>query len=170
MNGDIFLAYIEQCLVPTLKPGDIVTTPPQPTLSPDDLSIAVPATESVTAGTATVVTGVSISDQRRMGVQKPGTLALSLWDATGGTFTIAGQSGSSLQPDDTVANLNADLAGMTYTPASGQTSDTIAVDVWNQAGDEAMQSLDVTRDDIAVPGKHRHRHHRPDRPEPRSQG
>jgi hypothetical protein len=24
MNGDIFLAYIEQCLAPTLKPGDIV--------------------------------------------------------------------------------------------------------------------------------------------------
>jgi hypothetical protein len=34
MTGQAFLAYVEQVLLPTLKPGDIVATDNRPTRSP----------------------------------------------------------------------------------------------------------------------------------------
>jgi hypothetical protein len=125
---------------PTTAPPPPPPPPPAPT--PSDLTVTVPPTEMVATGTATAVAGVSISDA--WAATSPGTMTLNLWDSTGGTFSIAGKTGTSVSINDTLTNLNSDLAGLKYTSAGGQTSDTITVDVWNQAGVEAQQNIGVT--------------------------
>ena len=118
-------------------------TPPIPT--PDDLTIASPASESLAAGTTLTVSGVVISDP--WAAATPGTMALNVWDTGGGTIAMDGQTATSsgaIHVSGTLAQLNAYLAGLTYTAGASQGADTITVDVWNQAGFEAQKTISVT--------------------------
>ena len=50
MNGEAFLAYVEQCLVPSLKRGDIVIMDNVPAHKVDGVRDAIDATPSVLLG------------------------------------------------------------------------------------------------------------------------
>lgn len=122
------------------------TVAPTPTVAPApaDLTVAAPATETVAAGTKLSVTGVSISDP--WAASAAGTMTLNVWDSGGGRITIAGQtalSSGSISLTGSLSQLNADLAGLTYTAGSAG-ADSITVDAWNQAGVEATKTIGVT--------------------------
>ncbi|HUB14398.1 MAG TPA: family 16 glycosylhydrolase [Acetobacteraceae bacterium] len=115
--------------------------------TPDARSIIVPASEKVAAGATAAIAGVSVSDAWAAG--NAGTMALNVWDNSG-TLSIAGKT---FGPGDgpaggmlrgTLAQINADLASLSYrAPGTGGT-DTITIDVWNQAGVEATEQIAVT--------------------------
>lgn len=112
-----------------------------------DLSVAVPAAVSATTGQSVAVSGVSISDT--WAAAASGTMALNIYDQTG-TIEIAGQSfgpgGGKVAGGmitGTEAQLNADLAGLAYVAGSHAGSDTLTVDVWNQAGVETTKTITV---------------------------
>ncbi len=116
--------------------------------TPQDLSVTVPATESVATGSTTAVSGVGITDP--WAAATGGTMALNVFD-TSGTINIAGNTygpgggivgGGMLS--GTEAQLNADLASLTYTAAGTPGTDTLTVDVWNQAGVESKQTIQIT--------------------------
>lgn len=112
-------------------------------------TIAAPATESVAAGSKIAVSGVSVTDA--FAASNPGTLALDVSVASG---TIAMNSGSgaavsgsgthTISVSGTLAQINADLATLSYTAGSSAGSDSITVDVWDQAGMEGGKSIGVT--------------------------
>jgi hypothetical protein len=126
-------------------PVPVPTPPPPPALTPDDLSVIAPSEEAVKTGARLAVTGVSISDA--WAANAAGTMTLNVWDSGGGTITMAGQTASSsgwITVAGTLAQLNADLAGLTYTAGSSAGIDSIVVDIWNQAGVEAQATIGVT--------------------------
>jgi serralysin len=115
--------------------------------TPNDLAVAVPASETVAAGATQAVSGVSVSDAWAAGTG--GDMALNVWDQTG-TLTIGGQTfgpGGSPVPDGmlsgSLAQINADLATLSYTAGGNAGSDTITVNVWNQAGVQATETIPV---------------------------
>lgn len=116
--------------------------------TPTDLAVSVPNAESVAAGGSVAISGASVSDSWAAG--NSGDMALNVWDQSG-TLTINGQTfgpGGGPVPfgmfSGTLAQINADLASLSYT-ASGQAgSDTITVDVWNQAGVEVKSTIPIT--------------------------
>ena len=116
--------------------------------SPDDLSVAVPGSETAAAGVTQAISGVSVSDPWAAGTS--GNMALNVWDNSG-TLTIGGQTfapGGGPVPygmfSGSLAQINADLATLQYTPGPNSGSDTITVDVWNQGGVEATETIPVT--------------------------
>ena len=116
--------------------------------TPDDLSITAPSSETAAAGTAKAISGVSVADP--WAASAPGQMALNLWDLSG-TLTIGGQTfapGGGPVPfgmfSGSLAQINADLASMSYTAPAGGGSDTITVDVWNQAGVEVKDTIAIT--------------------------
>lgn len=124
------------------------TTTATPTLSSSDLAVTVPATETVTASATAAVSGVSVSDA--WAAANPGSMSLNVWDSSG-TLTIDGKTfGPGGGPvangmfSGTLAQINADLATLSYTAGAGGGSDTITVDVWNQAGVEVKKTIAVT--------------------------
>ncbi|HUB10762.1 MAG TPA: type I secretion C-terminal target domain-containing protein [Acetobacteraceae bacterium] len=115
--------------------------------TPTDLAVTVPASTTVTAGDTTALSGISVSDS--WGAGNGGALALNAWDSSG-TLTIDGQAfGPGGGPvangmfSGSLAQINADLASMTYTAPAGGGADTITVDVWNQAGVEVEATIAV---------------------------
>jgi hypothetical protein len=124
--------------------------PPSPT--PDDLTIAAPASETVAAGSEVAVSGASISDP--WAAAAPGSVTLNVWDSAGGTIAMAGQTADSsgwISVSGTLAQLNLDLAGLSYTAGRSQGGDTITLDVWNQAGVEVQQVISLTVTPAATP-------------------
>jgi len=125
--------------------GSTGTTPPAPT----GPTIALPASESVTIASSTAIAGVSITDA--FAASNPGTLALTVSAGTG-DITMTGANGTALSGSGThtvsvsgtLAQINADLATLNYTAGSSAGSDTISVDVWDQAGLEATKGTAVT--------------------------
>jgi len=116
----------------------VLTAPP---------AITLPASKTVTAGTASAVTGVSVSDLNAgtSGAMvlnlSAGNGTLSMTDATGAA--VAGSGTGAISVTGTLSQINADLAHLTYT--TGRVgSDQIVVDVWDPAGKEATRSLAVT--------------------------
>jgi hypothetical protein len=111
--------------------------------------IAMPATESVTAGTTTGFSGLSVTDPFAAG--NPGTLALDL-NTINGTIgiknavgtTVTGLGTHAVAVFGTLAQINADLANLTYTAANSSGSDTLTVNVWDQAGLHSHASVGVT--------------------------
>ena len=116
--------------------------------SPSDLSVTVPGSETVSAGATKAITGVSVSDA--WAATAGGTMALNVWDKSG-TLKIDGET---LAPGGgpvsggmftgTLAQINADLATLSYTAAASSGADIITVDVWNQAGVEVQKNVAVT--------------------------
>lgn len=129
--------------------------PPPPTTtstsgqaaSPDDTVISVPSTLSGSAGQPIPLAGVSVSDP--WAAATPGTLAVNLW-ASAGSVTIGGHTyaGGTAVPaggmfSGTLAQVNAALAGASFTGSTAGT-DTVTVDIWNQAGVETDKTLSVS--------------------------
>jgi hypothetical protein len=114
----------------------------------NDLSVAVPASETVSAGATRAISGVTASDA--WAAASGGTMALNVWDQSGTlsidgkTFGPGGGVVSGGMVSGTLAQINADLATLSYTAGSKAGSDTITVDVWNQAGVQAKETIPVT--------------------------
>src|ERR1019366_2777475 len=99
-------------------------------------------------GATEAISGVTVSDPWAAG--NPGDMALNVWDQSG-TLTIDGQTSG---PGGGVVGggmfsgsldqINADLATLSYTAGANTGSDTITVDVWNQAGVEVKEAIPVT--------------------------
>src|ERR1019366_3366702 len=80
----------------------------------------------------------------------PGEMALNVWDQSG-TLTIAGTTfGPGGGPvaggmfSGSLAQINADLATLSYIAGANAGSDTTTADVWNQAGVEIKETIPVT--------------------------
>jgi hypothetical protein len=130
------------------SPAPVPAPPPAPAPAqaptPQDLTVTAPATESATAGTTLSITGASISDA--WAASAPGAMTLNVWDTGAGTIAIAGSTATSsgwISLSGSLSQLNTDLASLTY-ESSAAGSDTITIDVWNQAGVEAQQTIGVT--------------------------
>ena len=109
--------------------------------------MTVPTAQTATAGQDLAIGGASISDP--WAANHPGTMALNV-TTSGGTVSMEDANGNALpgsgsgaiHVSGTLAQLNADLAGLTYNPGSNGGS--VAVDIWDQAGVEATKSFAVT--------------------------
>jgi hypothetical protein len=116
--------------------------------TPNDLAVTVPASKTVAPSAAQAISGVSVSDAWAAG--NAGTMALNVWDRSG-TLTIDGQTfgpGGGPVPDGmfsgSLAQINADLATLSYTAGANAGSDSITVDVWNQTGVQVEKTIPVT--------------------------
>jgi hypothetical protein len=135
-------AGVEQTQTITMT---IVTPAPTPT----GPIITAPASESVTAGATIGVTHVSVADA--FAAANPGTMALNL-NAGSGTIgithavgaTIAGLGTDAVTVAGTLAQINADLANLSYTASTKSGSDSISVNVWDQAGLDSTATIAVT--------------------------
>ncbi len=108
----------------------------------------MPASETVAAGATLAIAGVSISDP--WAAAAPGTMALNIYDKTG-TITIAGHTygpgGGKVAGGmivGTEAQINADLATLAYKAGATAGTDTLTVDVWNQAGTDVTKAIPIT--------------------------
>jgi len=117
------------------------TTPTGPTFT-------LPSSETTTTGSTVAVTGVSVTDA--FAASNPGTLVLNLSDTSGllamtsGGTQLAGSGTHAMSVTGTLAQINADLATLSYTAGSNAGGDTIIVDVWDQAGLEGTKTIEVT--------------------------
>ncbi len=108
----------------------------------------LPSSETTTTGGSVAVTGVSVTDA--FAASNPGTLVLNLSATLGllamtsGGARLAGSGTHAMSVTGTLAQINADLATLTYTAGSTAGGDTINLDVWDQAGLEGTKSLEVT--------------------------
>jgi len=123
-----------------------VTTPPPTMTGP---LLTVPASASTTVSTSIAIGGVSLVDD--FAATCPGTLALNLSAGTGflqitdANGNVAPGSGThSIRFDGTLAQLQTELAHLSYTAGSSAGSDTITVDVWDQPGLEGTKTIGVT--------------------------
>jgi uncharacterized membrane protein YgcG len=118
------------------------------TASPNPV-ITVPASETVATGGHIAISGVSITDA--WAASAPGTLALNV-TATDGTVTMLGANGSALtgsgtsaiSVSGTLAQINSELATLSYTAGSTAGNGSVTVDVWDQGGVEATKSVGVS--------------------------
>lgn len=137
-------------IIPSLtSPTPTTPTPiiPPSTSAPSssDLSVTAPTSASLTVNGTAAVTGISIVDA--WAASNPGTMALNL-TVTGGTITmldasgkaVAGSGTNAIHVNGTLAQLNAELATLKYQAANTAGTQTLVVDVWNQAGVEVMKS------------------------------
>jgi len=132
---------------PTTGSGS--TTGSTTTTTPTGPTLALPASESVTISSKTAIAGVSVTDA--FAASNPGSLSLTV-SAGSGDVTMTGANGAALAGSGThtisvsgsLAQINADLATLTYSAASSAGSDAISLDVWDQAGLEATKTTSVT--------------------------
>jgi hypothetical protein len=118
--------------------------------------ITAPSSDHVVAGSTTAITGISIADAFAAG--NPGTLALNV-SAGSGFVTVTNTSGAkvtgsgthALTVTGTLAQINADLAHLVYTTTGGTGSDSVLVDIWDQAGIEASKSIAMTVTAVTPP-------------------
>jgi len=141
---------------PTPAPTPTPTAAPTPTPAPSTAAgdsgtpnpvLTLPGTQTVAAGQTLAIPGASVSDA--WAANHPGTLALnvstgsgsvSMKDANGSA--VAGSGGGAIHTFGSLAQINADLANLTYT--GGSAGSRVTVDVWDQAGAEATKSFNVT--------------------------
>lgn len=117
------------------------------TAATPDPVVTVPVAETVAENGTVAIAGVSIADP--WAASNPGSLTLTV-SASTGSVTMLSASGSKLagsgtgtiQVSGTLAQINADLATLSYT--AGTSSGTINVDIWDQAGVEGNKSFEVT--------------------------
>ena len=113
----------------------------------------VPGAQTVTAGTATPITGTDITDPLSTGA----TFTVTLSDSTGtlsadedGASTTTGDGTSTLTISGDLADVNSDLASLAYTGAStgfaATATDTIAISVDDGNGGNAQGTIGVTID------------------------
>jgi len=122
----------------------IVAGVPTPPSGP---SISAPSSESVAAGQSVPVSGVQVADT--YAASHPGQLALNV-SSTGGSITMTGADGTalpgsgsaSISVQGTFADINAELASLTFAAGTAAASGQISVNVYDQLGLSA---------DIAIP-------------------
>jgi len=117
-----------------------VPTNPGTGSGPNPLVVLPAAAIGDVAHSATALTGVSLSDPWAATVGGNGVLNLSVDQ---GALAINNATGASLTLTDTLANLNRELATMTFTGAAAGTAH-VTVDYWDQAGQESTKTLNVT--------------------------
>jgi hypothetical protein len=135
-----------QTVAVTVTVSAAAPTPPRPIITGP--IITVPATERVTTGSTTTIAGGSVTDA--FAASNPGTLALSL-NAGSGRFglsdpvgtTITGLGTNAVTVDGTLAQINADLANLSYSASATSGSDSISVNVWDQAGLDSTATIGV---------------------------
>jgi hypothetical protein len=115
----------------------------QPASGPDPV-VNVPSGLTGTADGGTAIGGVSISDA--WADQNPGSLSLTVTASDGtlsmtsGGAALSGSGTNTIVDSGSLAQINADLATLTY---SGSGSGSVDLDVWDQAGVEASQSFNL---------------------------
>ena len=118
------------------------------TTAPTGPVITVPASESVAAGTTKLIGGIAIADS--FAASNPGTMVLNLTDITG-LLTITDASGNKAAGSGTdaitfvgtFAQLTTELAHLSYTAASSVGTDSISINVWDQAGLQETKTISV---------------------------
>jgi hypothetical protein len=118
------------------------------TTAPTGPIITVPASESVTAGATKLISGAAIADS--FAASNPGTMVLNLADTTG-LLTITDASGNKAAGSGTDAisfvgtfgQLTTELAHLSYTAGSSVGTDSISINVWDQAGLEETKTISV---------------------------
>jgi len=125
-----------------------VTIKAPTTTTPTGPVITVPTSDTVTVGTTATVAGVSVTDA--FAASNPGTLVLNVSDTTGlismtsGGTKLAGSGTHAMSVKGTLAQINADLATLSYTAGSSTGTDSISVNVWDQAGLSSTKTIGVT--------------------------
>jgi hypothetical protein len=145
---------------PTPTPTPTTTPSPTPsptptTTNPQDTVLTVPAAKTVTAGSATPIGGISVSDP--WALSNGGSMALNVWDKNG-SFTLNGRTygpgGSAVvngMVSGSLSQINAALAGLTYTAPADGGSDTITIDIWNPSGYEVTKTITIDAKGTASP-------------------
>jgi hypothetical protein len=130
----------------TTTPPTATTTSPTPSASSPDPVLTVPASVTAAANTATVISGASVADP--WAASHPGTMALNV-TSTGGTVSmqlngnaVGGSGTDAIHTSVSLAQLNAELATLSYT--GGSANGSVTVDVWDQAGVEATKTIALT--------------------------
>jgi hypothetical protein len=121
--------------------------PPPPTASGP--VITAPATVALTSGTTASISGVSVTDA--FAASNPGSMILNV-TASSGNLVMVNSSGSQVSGSGThaisftgsLAQISYDLAHLSYTAGTATGSDAISIDVWDQAGLEAIKSIAVS--------------------------
>jgi hypothetical protein len=106
--------------------------------------ITAPAGKTVASGASVAVTPLSVTDS--FAATNLGSMVLNVWDQTG-TLAIAGQTfnpGATATLSGSLSQINADLATLSYKAGAAPGTDTITVDVWDQAGTEILKNVPVT--------------------------
>ena len=109
-----------------------------------DLNILLPSNVHVAASGFSAVSGVSVFDP--WASNHSGSMVLNLSVAQGTLDISNGSSilsGQSLHVTGSLAQLNADLATLTYAAAAGAEVATLSLNVWNQAGVSVTHSLGI---------------------------
>ena len=154
MAGSYTSANFSMVFQPSSQPSWVIsyvaTSPP-----PSGPAISAPASETVASGATVAVSGVSVADA--FAASNPGTMALNVTDATGAISmtdssgaVIAGSGSGGIHYNGTLNQVNAALASLLYTAPGSAGSDSITVDVWDQAGRESTQAIPVTISGAAV--------------------
>ncbi len=125
------------------------TPPPTPPPAATGPAITVPAGASVAAGATTTIGGVTIADS--FAASNSGSMVLNL-SAGSGLLTITDASGIKAAGSGThaitfvgtLAQLTTELAHLSYTAGSTGGTDSIVVDVWDQAGLEQTKAIAIT--------------------------
>ncbi|WP_158929520.1 hypothetical protein [Acidisphaera sp. S103] len=119
----------------------------QTTAPPSGPTFTVPSGEAAATGATIAITGVSVIDS--FAASNPGTMTLNVSASTGlitmtsGGSNLAGSGTHAISVSGTLAQINAELATLSYTAGSSGGNDVITVDVWDQAGLEGTKSFDV---------------------------
>jgi|GEM_PF-1327496 len=118
------------------------------TPSIEDISVTAPSNVYLSRSQIVQVTGISIMDEWAQSA--PGIMALNITanngmlkmvDSTG--HAVAGSGTHTLHVTGTLAQLNAELATLTYQASSTVGSDVISINPWNQAGVSTTQTIAV---------------------------
>ncbi len=127
--------------------SNVISYVPNP--PPAGPQITAPDAEQVAAGDSVMVAGVSIADA--FAAAHPGTLALNVTDNTGvlrmtdaGGAELAGSGTGAIHYSGTLDQINAALASLSYLASGSAATDSITVDIWDQAGQEATTRIAVT--------------------------
>ena len=144
-NGSVTVDVWDQAGVEATKVIGVTVTAPAPSPNP---VVSVPSTQMMAPGATVAMGKVSISDP--WAASNPGSLALNvvasvgtvaMKDPTTGKL-VSGSGTSGIHISGSLAQLNADLATLSYT--AGSTNGSVSIDVWDQAGVEATKSVGVT--------------------------
>ncbi|HEY1933506.1 MAG TPA: hypothetical protein VGG99_15950 [Acetobacteraceae bacterium] len=128
----------------TSSSGSATTTTSSAGTSPDPV-VTVPASATVPAGGTVAINGASLADP--WAAATPGTLALNVLASSGSVSmqlngsAVSGSGTGAIHTSGSLAQINAELATLSYGAGSG--GGTVTVDVWDQAGVESMKTISV---------------------------
>lgn len=87
------------------------------------------------------VPGCSVTDPFAAG--NTGTMALNIWADKGQVSTPSAPAASKIRIDKPYAGINLELSALNYHTANPPVDDTITINVWNQAGQQATETIAV---------------------------